>query len=381
MKRIMNVIEAEMKKRSITKTCVAKHVNVSPAMITKWFKNENLINLSMFLKIIKFVFGNEDRELIRRYLNTCDKKFDIEVMEWCYSNGEMELLDLALEKDKKRGGSDIGLLYSLLKKRRMGQISHQQFHEDVDNLKMNMKNLSQPNLQVLMTVCSYYAYEGLYAYQLLLHITKETLIGLDNIKSEYLKKSYYLRLNESVITSAIRRKDIDYALKVIHELMTKETKNEFPTLYISLCALKAEALMFDDYKGSIACYKEIMEMFDEDLKSDIERRKIYTAGHDFIKIVNRDFDELYLDDPEEFAHFLASQEDEVMRNQALEILEGITNEIGYEDMFHKYFKALAKRDLELMEQAERAFLCCADFFYADIPRKFIDEYRGKFTNN
>jgi hypothetical protein len=372
MKRTMNIIEAEMKKKKITKTCIAKHTNVSAAMVTKWFKGENLINLYMFLKIIKFVFGREDRGLIKRYIMSCDKKFDIEVMEWCSSNGEMGLLDIALEKGGKKENCDIKTLYSLLKRRRLGQITHEYFYNEIDMLKMKM-NLSSPHLHILMINCSNYAYEGLQAYRLMTGISEETLKTLDLIKSEYLKEAYRLRLYENYISSRIKNKDLKTALEYSNKVLNDEIKYGFPTQYASICSYKAQALTFTDYKESVKCYKEIMEMFDGILKVDDKRRSMYSAGHDFVKIVNRDFTDLYLDDKEEYAHFLASQENQAYRDQAIEIINELIEERGKEDMYHKYYKALAKRDKKLMKEAEREFLVCGDLFYADLPRRCLDK--------
>jgi transcriptional regulator with XRE-family HTH domain len=368
------MIENEMEKKKITKTCIAKHTNVSPAMVTKWFKGENLINLNMFLKIIKLVFGREDRDLIKRYMMTCDKKFDIEVMEWCYSNGEMELLDLALNRGAKKENSEIKTVYSLLKRRRLGQITAECFYNEVDLMKMKM-NVSSPHLHILMIICSSYAYEGLDVYRpmLMMGISEETLKILDEIKSDYLKESYRLRLYENYINSRIKSKDLKSALDLADKVLNDDIKYQFPTQYASICCSKAQALTFTNYKESVRYYKEILEMFEGVLKVDESRRSLYSSGHDFVKIVNKDFKGLYLDDKEEYAHFLASQDDPLHREQAVEIIDELIEECGKEDMYHKYYKALAKRDRKLMEEAEREFLICGDLFYAELPRRHLDK--------
>jgi transcriptional regulator with XRE-family HTH domain len=372
MKRLMNTIDAEREKKKITKTDLAKHLKVSPAAITHYFSGKNQMNLHTFLKIVKYIYGNEDREIMRKFLMSCDKKFNIEVMEWCYSNGEMELLGLVLKKDCKGGKSDASCLYELLRKRRLGEISMQDFYSNVDFLKMKINSFSEPHLHVLMVICSCYAYAGLYAYRLMTELPENTLNELKNIKSEYLRKSYELRLYEAIIDSHIKIKKVDHALELAERFINDEVKIGFPVQYMSICSLKAQALIFTDYQISVKYMKEIIAMFDGSLKEDVAKRAMYTAEHDFIKIVNRDFTDLYLDDQEEVAHFLASQDDEESRMRAMEIIDELIEEYGEADMYHKYFKALAGRDCTLMKEAERDFLIAANLFYADLPRRYIE---------
>jgi hypothetical protein len=95
------------------------------------------------------------------------------------------------------------------------------------------------------------------------------------------------------------------------------------------------------------------------------------ATHDFIKITNGMYKNLYLTDKAEEAHYLSSQPDESSKERALYLLEEIAKERGKLSPFQIYYKALALGDMQLMRFAEKEFLKNGDLFYAQLPRRYL----------
>jgi hypothetical protein len=108
------------------------------------------------------------------------------------------------------------------------------------------------------------------------------------------------------------------------------------------------------------------------------RRKYegFKSIHDFIKIVNGDYEGLYLNDQDQRLHYLAMLGDKKSRVEAIRIIQSIKINGQGLDAYQTCYQAILNRDLHLMFSAEEMFMMDRDFFYVKLARKFIKEWEG-----
>lgn len=376
MKRLMERIKSDAEKRNITNIEIAKKLNVSKSQVSHYFNDNNRISFEKFLDLILLIYDEWDEELISRYCKVTDKpEHDREALEWCMLNSKHDLAlflieKIKLKKDKKE--QNLAGLYELLLRRYKGEFTPQQFLEELENIKVK-GNMRKESI-VFINILSVYGHGDFKNYKAVHFFAELAMKELRGIKNQFIKNAYEIRVNDCLAFSFKNMGHLKEAEDICLKCITEGNERYYPVVVNSMYCLLSEIYMFNNYEKSLHYINYALRMTEkENMKMYKKRKSDLESTHDFIKIVNRDYNGLFLNDPEEKAHYLARLGTTKSRREALHILSEIEKKNGGLSNFQKFYKALALNDKELMLEVYKGFLIQGVIYYSALPYKEIFE--------
>lgn len=387
MNVLLLTIRKELARKGITQTELAKKIGVSVGTVNNYLKGVCRIKFFHFVKLITCIYDDDNKieEMIWEFLKASQRmkiknnKLEVvrEGLEWSLHTGNMQLLEYFSQEDTKLTDGELAKIYSLLAKRNKGYFRNSlEFYNELEKLKLN--GYKRIESKILIRIASIYALFETQAFNLFFYEIKKAISLIEKVKNKYLKKAYMIRIKEALAVAYMLQNELTIAQKLCEEILGDDDAEHFPLTVCSIYLLLAQMNLFTDYEKSLEYIKKALTLHDNPrLSNEIRRRKRIEATHDFIKIVNRDFDGLFFTDRSEYAHFLAVQEETELNKQAIEILEELQKENGYLTPFQLFYKALALRSDHLMKKAEEEFLISGNIYYAQLPRMYLEKCRNK----
>ncbi|ANB66129.1 hypothetical protein GFC29_3841 (plasmid) [Anoxybacillus sp. B7M1] len=372
MYKLMQQIEEDAKKKKISKTLIAKELRVSNAAVSAYFNprpNRPIINFFQYTRLLKIIYGCYREDLLIEYWKRVSRKVSREALEWAYVNGKLDLLRFLVDKELLKEYSDpFAKVYLLMLMRSKKEISAAQFLYEVEKMRGTLsEEKGVIEAQVLLDICLLYALCDSACYALILEYNSFLKEKIPKIKNDYLRKAFSARAQKITAHSCLKRNKINECERIATEMISEEYRDKFPLYYNSALLFLSEVYVFSDYQKSISYIKRALGMLDE-LKGFSKREFELKSTHDFIQIVNGNYNELYLNSLAEKAHYLARQGSEQKRQEALEILEELRRKNGNLSAFQLYYKALATRDAHDMRIAQEAFYQCGDQYYVRLTQ-------------
>jgi transcriptional regulator with XRE-family HTH domain len=383
MDELLLTLQKELAKRNITQTELAKKIGVSVGTVNNYLKGTHRIKFFNFVKMLTCIYDDKHtiEQMIWLFLEKAQKmkaknnKIDIvrEGLEWSIHNGNMELLEYFIQEDTKlTDNGELGKIYSLLSKRNKGLFKSLEFYDELERLKLH--GYKRGESAVLLKIASIYALFESQSFNLFFYEIDKALSLTEKIKNKYLKKAYTIRIKEALAVAYMVKNELPMAQKLCIELINDVDANHFPFTINSIYLLLAQIHLFNDYNKSLEYIQKALMLFEDHNFKKYERRKRrIEATHDFIKIVNKDYDGLFLTDRVEYAHYLAMQNNPELRKKAVEIIDELQKENGYLSPFQMYYKALALKSDKLMKEAEEEFLVNGNKYYAQLPRMYLQK--------
>lgn len=384
MNKLMRRIEDDMEKFGIKKIDVAKRFGVSPAYVTSWFKCKKTINFTQFVSLLNIVYNAVSEQMLIQYWGAVNKSSIREAMEWAYANGYLSLSESLIKRKQTKYIQDpITEVYSLLNKRTKKEISGAKLYEEAEKKKIEFLNRSDKNwkdkvtgydlleVTLLLEICKLYALVDAQSYNFLAEYTKRVINQIGSINNDYLKKSYSLRAKVVLAYVYLKGNQVEECRVIAEEILTSSNKESFPLYYNSSLIFLAEIYAFDDYQKSMKYINKAFKMFEHNFSGYEQRKQVVQSTYDFIKIVNNEYEGLFLLSPAEKAHYLACQNDPEQRKEALEILEKLEKDNHKLTPFQKCYRALANRDYHAMKEVIEDFYRVGDFYYVKLPQKYL----------
>ncbi|WEA47308.1 AimR family lysis-lysogeny pheromone receptor [Priestia aryabhattai] len=390
MSELMKKVREHAKIQGIDNVNIAAHIGTTPTSITYYFDGTNHMNFSKFIRMIHYIYKSEYDDLIIEYCEYCNhfpraKKAQAvrEALDWSMGRWNSELTQHLLDLEKEYSPKTYEI-YNLLFLSREGKISLKEFFRKVHYLPYNLKTSDQknPEVQVLIDLCNMYYchfredFEGIY------YLSEFTFEKIDKIKSEFLRYSYTICVNEMLSVYYLRSNKIKECKSSADKLIQDDVKALFPFTYLYGLYLMSEIYVFTNYQTSLyyinMAISEIEKMQFTHYKRKYDGMK---KQKDFIKIVNEDYEDLCLEDKAERLHYLAMLGDDQSKEEANKVLESIIEERKELTPFETCYKAILNKDLKLMIRAEEMFMVGKDFYYIKLARKFIKEWGGIKESN
>jgi len=385
MSELMKTVHEYAKTLGIDNVDIAEHIGVQPASVTYYFEGKHHMSFSKFIRMIHLIYKTDYDNLIMEYCVYCDdfpKKKPLavrEALDWSLGRWNSELTQYLLNLEKEYNTKTYEI-YNLLFLSRQRKIGPDEFFKRVHHLPYDLKGMPKKDLsqvKVLIDLCRMYYYDYTKHFEGIYNLAKLTFEEIENISSEFLRYSYTICVQEMLSVYYLKFNKIDKCYEVVEELTKEDVKDLFPLTYFYGLSLIAELNTFTDYKTSLFYIKKtIREM--ERLNFHHYRRKYegFKSIHDFIKIVNRDYEGLYLNDQDQQLHYLAMLGDKKSRTEAIRIIQSIKKNGQGLDAYQTCYQAILNKDLYLMFSAEEMFMMDRDFFYVKLARKFIKEWEG-----
>jgi hypothetical protein len=385
MNELMKRVHEYAKTQGIDNVHIAKHIGVQPASVTYYFDGTNHMNFSKFIRMIHLIYKTDHEDLIMEYCEYCDsfpkKKPQAvrEALDWSLGRWNNKLTQYLLDLEKEYSPKTHEI-YNLLFLSSRKKITPKEFFKKVHYLPYNLKGVKKqdlPIVQVLIDLCNMYYHHYRKDYEAIYDLAQFTFEKIENISSEFLRYSYTLCVKEMLTLYYLRYNKIDRCCEAADELMKDDVKNLYPLTYLYGLHLLSEIYTFTNYETSLYYIdKAIYEMEKMNFNHYARKYEGFKAHRDFIKIINKDYDGLSLNDDDQRLHYLAMLGDERSREEANKILQNILNNGNGLDEFQTCYQAILNRDLQLMIRAEEMFMVSNDFYYVKLARKYIKEWGG-----
>lgn len=360
----MESIHDDVKKKGMQQSQIAEKIGVSPTSLTYYLQTENKIKFIHFYELVRIVYDSDYRTILNKleqFIKVTTRKDNIkECIEWSIHQGEHEIFEIAIsiEQNFKYGNETVSV-YSILMDRNCNRLDPISMLEKVEAIKTN--GVKQKDIEVLLHILTLYVYLDLKQFSIITLLAKSALNMISKLKNGFIKTAYTIRLNEMLAISLMKDGQVEESKKVASYLISNADGTVFPLPINSMLSLMSELHLFSDKEKSISYIEQAIEMFEKlKLNNYIKRRKGLRATHDFVKIVNEDYNGLFLEDKSEKAHFLAKIGN---RKEALLIINDLESR-GKLSPHQLYYKALATKDPIDYKIAEKEFYRRGDFYYS-----------------
>lgn len=356
-------IQNDIKNKDIQQKLLAAKISVSEPRLTQYLKGDVKMKFFQFFLLIQKVY--EDEIIIDKYLHefieqTTKAENIKECLEWSFQNGNTSLFEIALEKADK----ETSQVYTLLFLRKRKKIEAEELFERAETLKSG--RIKQDDMKMLLQIISLYAQYDLKKYSTITLYTNLILNQIGIQKKSYILSSIWIRAKELAAIAYLKGGQVERAREVAHTLLKECNEQLFPLPITSMLSLLAESYLFTDGKKSSEYIERAISIFQGlGMKKYVYREHSLKATHDFIKIHNEDYTNLYLTDRAEKAHYHAKQKEKEHKQKALLIL-GEIESAGPLSPHQTYYKSLATGRLEDYEFSRNTFYANGDLFYTQL---------------
>lgn len=377
IKKMLDIIDQELKKKEILRKDVAKRLGVSNGTVSNIFKQEHKISHMTFIELTRIAYGTYRHDFIKAFCQETHFKVKVEAMEWAYSNSDMDVLSILIDKDREQekcyNDTSITDVYELQLQRLKGEIDKEDFYIKCEKMKFHFKNMTVEKL-ILLKICSIYYLIDDRKYSAVWPQAKSLLLQVEDVENPYLRVAFSIRLKIALLYTGLRAKKYVECVDIGEGLLKEDCFLDiFPMYYNNVLVCLSEVYALSDYDKSISYLDEAMRMVDEGF---FENNNGWSyrikSTYDFVNIHHNKFGvKLHLDALDEKAHYYAKGTPDD-KKKALEILDLIVEEDGELDEFGLYYKALASDDLNLMKKCLETFYIAGDLHYANLPIQYIE---------
>ncbi|WP_281998716.1 AimR family lysis-lysogeny pheromone receptor [Priestia flexa] len=373
-KKLMAIIDYELERKGITKSEVAVQLGVSKGTVSNLFNLKHKVGYMKFIELTRIAFGKYHHEYIEMFCKDSQEKVEREALEWAYSNSNMKVLKILLERATfKVKVNPIISVYELQMMRMEKKISIQDFFDQIENLTYtDPKNMDLATV-ILLGISTVYHYVDVAAYKAVAFKANNLLKQIQNIESAYLRMAYSLRVKVALIISSMKSNNLKLAKSIGDDLTNKETLEMFPLYFNNALVCLSEIFVFSNKRKSFSYIHHSVTLMNGGYFSENPKwQKIIKSTYDFVHIYHNDFNNLFLEDPAEMAHYLAKQSTPSEKEKAIAILDELERKNGYLTNFQTYYRALALESNRMMAAAKDQFYQSGDFFYAQLAGNLIE---------
>lgn len=373
MRKLLDRLHEEQKKRNIKNKEIAYELNVSAGTVSNWYKGTHVITFENYMQLVKHICTDRYKyeTFIVDFITKMHKIKQVDeikqiklAIEWCFNNGKAHIAEKLINRYKEY--DQVFELYELLLRRNKRLVSNEEFYILVDRFKKS-KKIDDVDTMALSEIMTMYAHFSLYNYNMFF-LKSEAYRFISQISEQYLRKSFDLRFCEIQAFAELKENNTKEA-EIIALDATKETNTiEFPLNAISMYSILGELHLFTDYEKSNEYISKAFEILSYlPASGNKYREESLKATHDFINIFHGKYNSLYLNNDAEKAYYFAKIG---KREAALELLNKLEKQNGKLTPHQLYYKAIACGSEEIMKQSEDGFFNYRDKFYINLPRKY-----------
>lgn len=357
------------RKENIDQRKLAKIAGVNESSISRYLNGYEALNLASVLKIVQFLYPDDEKQIMGEYILTQKSKNARYALEYCDLNGLTQHMEMLINKlavtvnpvDKEWAG-----LYSLIclyKKRDIKM-------EDL-LMQVEIYDPKEIEMKIMKQILKGHIYVELGDYTSLALHTKYTELYIKEVKSQYLRDCFNIRIGLIQNYVALLNNDLEksryYSSLVLNQDFFSHVK---AVAYHHL----GHSYFFQDYKKSKMYFEKAIECFKQDPKSN----NINVAYGNFSFLMSywkKDYEFfLPLNNHSNIANYIyyLIQKDE--HEKAKECLSKIDiNSIQDSDKaFHYYYLGLIDKNKNTLYLSVEWFRKVGDKFHINLP---IEELR------
>jgi transcriptional regulator with XRE-family HTH domain len=380
MESFLATIKEDAEKMKITFEKLGNLIGVTKAQVSFYLNGSNHIVFEKFLTIIQFLYEDVDKinSLLLKYalsLNETKIRDIRKTIEFLYNHGRSDYVKKIVKVNKKDSYAKV---YSIILARNERKINSKGFLVKLEELKY--QNKLTEDTKLLISTYMLYAYSANKAYSLVPILSFDLLNTITKMKETYITKSLTYKVKESIAFVYLKQNQLG-SLRELAKTVINDSEN-YPLSKVYMLALLSESYVFSSYTLSMYYLTKAINNYNKlgGGKSN-RRQRMLEATHDFINIYHKHFENLFLTDPAEKAHYLFSTQESKNIKQAFKIIEEIKekNE-GKLSPHQQYYIAMGTGDYDLMKQCLIEFERNGDIFYTKLPKRHLLEKDSSNSN-
>lgn len=359
--RILQTLE---KSRNIDQRKLAQIAHVNESSISRYLNGHDEINFEGVLRIVKYLYLEQEREIMSEYIRTQKSKNARYALEYCAMNHLWDLVEYLigfLSESTNPVDKEWAAMYQLLLSRNEKILSPREQLNKIEVFKPK-----ELEMQVLKSIFKAYIYHDLDELNALhLHVDgTDTLVK--SIKSSFIQDSFNVRLSLILSQISLYSNDIElsrkYSLSIVNQRFFEDVK---ATAYYNL----GLSYSLESYEKSVEYLNKALDFFI--FRNNVGRIDQTRRLDSFIKThwgVNFEFTH-NLDNHRSFLNYIYY----LIKKGELSLAGEHINKLDIKELtewdkgFYYYYKGLLSNDKTSFYNSVESFINLDDYFHLQLP--------------
>lgn len=286
----------ELARKDIHQRTLARVARLNDSSISRYLSGHEGANFEAVLRIVKFLFPANEVEVMAEYVLTQQSKNARISLEYCVFNKLDDELNVLIEKlatSVNPVDKEWAAMYELIKEHRESNTPPYDLLTKVEVFKPK-----ELEMQILKSIVKGYLYYDLGQYQALALHVKEAKEQITEIKSEFIRTSFNVRMGLLLGAVHLLSNDVKKARNYLNEILVQDW---FEYVKASAYNQLGHSYMFDDYLMSNTYLDKALTLFNElgnvmnskNVRYDISFLHSYwKIEHEFSTLKPNDYDAL-----------------------------------------------------------------------------------------
>lgn len=360
-KRILQVLE----KREIHQRVLSRVAGINESSVSRYLHGHEGANIESVLRMVKFLFPDDEVEVMAEYVLTQQSKNARMSLEYCAMNKLHNELNLLIEKlsiSVNPVDKEWAAMYELIKE-------HRESHTPPYDLltKVEVFKPKELEMQILKSILKGYLYHDLGQHQALALHVKEAKELITEIKSEFIRSSFNVRMGLLLGSVHLLSNDVKKARNYMNEILVQDW---FGHVKASAYHQLGYSYMFDDYLMSNTYFDKALTSFNE--LGDIKNSEIVANDISFLHSywkIEHEFSTLKPNDYDTLTNYIFYLIQMGEKNHAETLLNDINvDELpDYRKAFYWYYMGLLTDKTTFHYQSIDYFLKINDHYHMRLP--------------
>ncbi|MBJ7951876.1 AimR family lysis-lysogeny pheromone receptor [Bacillus cereus] len=374
MEKVLSQLIDKIDFKRLKQDELAKVLGISGGSFSKNLSGKRQFNFWNVVKLLNILCEDDmmkKKDLIHRFsIVTTSKKNSRIAMEYANALGDLELLELMIEKEKKSSlaiNREWAYVYELVWKRGKGNLTGTSFLEELEHRK-NSRKIKTKEMQVLLGILTFYTMYDLERFNSLFDYAEVLQPEVNNIEDDFIRIAYTMRIKEGLAYAYLTAEKIEECRSLCHEIInTNDENNCLLILKASAFVYLGESYMMEDYSKSEWHIKEALSVLgDCPFERMAKRRKNILNTYAFLKLIygkQVDFIEECGEAEKAFNEIV---------NGDKEVAKKILNDLKIKNVelsaMQTCILGIANDDTELVNKAIKMYECAGNIFYSKFAK-------------
>lgn len=359
--RILQTIE---KTRHVDQRKLAQIAHVNESSISRYLNGHDDINFEGTLRIVKHLFIEDEREIMKAYIPTLKSKNARLALEYCVMNGLWELVEQIIEllsASTNPVDKECATMYKIILLRKEKLLTPM---EQLDRIEVfKPKELE---MQILRTIIRAYVYLELKErHAIFLHIDG-TEKSINKLKSTFMRDSFTIRLGLIMSYICLEENDLiksrEYSTSILEQNFFDDVKSiAYHNLGVSY--------MFEDYQKALDYLNKALEFYI--YRNQSSKIRNASLNLSFLKSywnISYNYN-LTLDNHTcflNYIYYLIKKGETALAFEHINRID-LTELTEWNKAFYYYYKGLLTQDKTSFYYSVESFSKISDFFRIQLP--------------
>lgn len=343
---------------------LSRVANLNESSISRYLNGFEEINFEAILRIVKFLYPEEEREIIAAYIPTQKSKNARYALEYCVMNQLWDLMEELIEMlsvSSNPVDKEWAAMYQLLLLRKEKLLSPMEQLDRIETFKPK-----ELEMHIMKSILKAYIYSELQErYAIFLHIEGTDEL-IKSIKSTFIKDSFTIRLSLIMSYICLFENNLEESREYSNSILKQDF---FENVKYSAYNCLGYSYMFEDYQKSISYFNKVLDF--KMISRYPDRVKQTNLNISFLKShwgVDFEFTES-IDDQRTVLNYIYY----LIKKGEVSLAEEYIGKVIVEELpesdtaFFYYYKGLLTNDISTYYSSVECFLNLNDYFHLQLP--------------